>query len=47
MFLDSILEVGTNFSEIFKDKNYFSANRSIAESLYASTEEAQVYLFSY
>jgi len=42
MFMDTILEMTNNVNSILKEKNYYSADHSIPESLYASTEEAEV-----
>ena len=40
--MDSILEMVNNINTILKGKEYYSANHTIPESLYASTEEAEV-----
>jgi len=45
LFLDAVLEMILNFVEIFKDKDGDKNHQTVAESLFSSPEEANVFIF--
>ena len=44
LFLDAVLEMILNFVEIFKDKDSDKNHQTVAESLFSSPEEANVFI---